>query len=350
MSQHTYSARDPARILILPPHDLWALWTGRAPGDEEDRERPFRILAQHGIAYKRIDIHRWPLNPAARAHPALRAIDPLRALHVLLRERNADLVLCFFEPAALVLLLLRRLFRFRARVAVVDVGALDGWRIRRMIQNMVVPRADILLPYSAQQANLVRQIWPRARRVESVFANVDCDFYTMAADQPAGPVLAIGDDASRDYATFLSAIETLDHPVVLRTRLALPTAPAHPRLQLLTTMLATTAYRDLIASAAIVVLPLHPADYAGGVTVLVQAMASGKAVIVSASAGIAEYVEHEVSALVVPCHDAAALRTAMARLLQDHALRQRLGLAARARAQAIFSLQAWAARIGALVP
>jgi len=140
----------------------------------------------------------------------------------------------------------------------------------------------------------------------------------------------------------------LTRPVLLRTRLLQASQITLSHVSVMSEALPMPAYRDLIASAAIIVLPLHPSNYAGGVTVLVQAMAAGKAVIVSDSPGISEYVEHGESALVVPCHDAAALAEAIELLLRDHDLRRRLAAGARLRAEQKFSLQAWADRIEAL--
>jgi glycosyltransferase involved in cell wall biosynthesis len=50
---------------------------------------------------------------------------------------------------------------------------------------------------------------------------------------------------------------------------------------------------------------------------------------VSASPGIMDYVRHDETCLVVPCHDQLALLAAIRRLLKDAALRMRLGNAAR---------------------
>lgn len=337
-------------IVLFPPHDLWEPWTGERPEGGEDRERPYRILRDRGITCRRIDLNRWPVNPAPRDHTLLRAIDPVRALRVLLFARSTDVVLCVFEPAALVLLLLRRLLRFRGRVVIVDLGAIGGWPLRRRIQDLVVPRADMLAPYSAYHGAAIARAWPAvAGRVQPVLAPVDCDFFTMAADQPDGPVLAIGDDVSRDYATLLAAVDGLDWPVLIRTRSIGPGAALPPRVSVLSTALPMAGYRDLIAAAAIVVVPLHPSGNAGGVSALVQAMASGKAVVVTGSPGIAEYVTHDVTAWVVACHDPAALREAIVRLLADAGLRRRLAEAARAWAVRHLSLDAWADQLEAIV-
>ena len=337
-------------IVVLPPHNLWEPWTGQRPSGDEDRERPYRILGGRGIRYRRIDPYRWPVNPAARAHSLLRAIDPVRALRVLLFARSADVVFSVYESGALLLVLLRRLLLFRGRVVILDLGVIEGWPMRRRLQNLVVPRADLLLPYSAHHAAAIARAWPAvAGRVQPVLAHVDCDFFTAAADQPDGPVLAIGDDVSRDYATLLDVAGRFGRPVSLRTRLVQPDPTLPPNVTVLSAVLSMAGYRDLIAAAAIVVLPLHPAGNAGGVSALIQAMASGKAVVVAASPGIAEYVTHDVTALVVPCHDPAALCEAVLRLLSDTGLRCRLGAAARAWAVAHLSLEAWADRLETIV-
>lgn len=65
---------------------------------------------------------------------------------------------------------------------------------------------------------------------------------------------------------------------------------------------------------------------------LVEAMAAGCAVIASRVGGMAEIVEDGVNGLLAPPDDEEALAAAMMRLLDDAALRSRLGHAARASA------------------
>lgn len=98
----------------------------------------------------------------------------------------------------------------------------------------------------------------------------------------------------------------------------------------------------MLAKASILVIPLHPVVNGGGTSALVQAMASGKAVVVSASPGVLDYVVDGETALIVPCYDPEAMRTAIMRLLTDHTFRRRLGAAARQRAVRFDSYEAWA--------
>jgi colanic acid/amylovoran biosynthesis glycosyltransferase len=79
--------------------------------------------------------------------------------------------------------------------------------------------------------------------------------------------------------------------------------------------------------------------------VLMEAMSTGLPVVASAISGIPELVEHEVSGLLVPPRDAAAIARALQRLAADPALRERLGGAARKRVLAEFDLEDSAAEL-----
>jgi colanic acid/amylovoran biosynthesis glycosyltransferase len=79
--------------------------------------------------------------------------------------------------------------------------------------------------------------------------------------------------------------------------------------------------------------------------VLMEAMSTGLPVVASAISGIPELVEDEVSGLLVPPRDAAAIARALRRLAADPLLRERLGRAARNRVLAEFDLDDSAAEL-----
>lgn len=72
---------------------------------------------------------------------------------------------------------------------------------------------------------------------------------------------------------------------------------------------------------------------------LLEAMAAGCPIVVTAVGGNVELIEHEVTGLVVPPDDEPALRTAILRLLDDRTLAFRLGAEAQARARAQHSVE-----------
>src|SRR4029079_11390137 len=73
---------------------------------------------------------------------------------------------------------------------------------------------------------------------------------------------------------------------------------------------------------------------------LVQAMLVGLPCVTTHAGSIAELAIHENTALVVPPKNIEALRSALARLLDDRALRERLGKAARQHCAERFSYEA----------
>ena len=335
------------RVIILPPHDRWAPWTTPPDPSQPDLEKTYRILAAQGWQHTRLDTNRRPWNPLARAHTVLGGIDPLRALRVLLAHRNADLVLCFFESSALVILLLRRLLGFRARVAIYDVGLPGTWRVRDAVLRRVLPRADMLLPLGhAQAAGLIAMGAPPGR-VRPVLTGTYPDFYAAAPDQPDGYILAIGDDVSRDYDTLLAASAGLSNRVIIRSRL-ITESPAHPNVSVVSHSLTSLEYRALIAGALLVVLPLHPSIHAGGVSTLIEAMSTAKAVIVSRTEGLADYTEDGTTCRLVPPNDPAALHDAIEALATDTGARRTLAANARAFIVAHCSPEAVAGRLAAM--
>ncbi|WP_343738973.1 glycosyltransferase family 4 protein [Achromobacter sp.] len=91
----------------------------------------------------------------------------------------------------------------------------------------------------------------------------------------------------------------------------------------------------LYAAAHIAVLP----SYREGLPKsLIEAAACGRAVVTTDVPGCRDAIEPNVTGLLVPVRDAAALADAIARLAQDAALRQAMGTAGRALAEREFDI------------
>jgi glycosyltransferase involved in cell wall biosynthesis len=80
---------------------------------------------------------------------------------------------------------------------------------------------------------------------------------------------------------------------------------------------------------------------------LIEAMAAGKPVVATAVGGVEDVIHHDVTGLVVPAGDPAALAAAMTRLAEDPAERDRLGRQGRVATTSRFSTDRTARRIGA---
>lgn len=100
--------------------------------------------------------------------------------------------------------------------------------------------------------------------------------------------------------------------------------------------------RRIYEQATIFALPcqvIENGDRDGIPNVLVEAMAMELPVVSTDISGIPELIEPRVNGLLVPPRDAAALAAALAELLNDAALRRRLGQAARQKVRRHFDAQ-----------
>lgn len=104
----------------------------------------------------------------------------------------------------------------------------------------------------------------------------------------------------------------------------------HPRIRAVGYDPAPEVY---LAMAELLCLPSYREGFAN---VVVEAGAMGVPTVGSRIVGLVDSVAEGETGMLVPVKDAAALQAALTRLLEDDALRRRLGQAAQARAEACF--------------
>ena len=90
---------------------------------------------------------------------------------------------------------------------------------------------------------------------------------------------------------------------------------------------------------------VHPSLDDAFPTVLLEAMAAGLPVVASSVGGIPEIVDSDVTGILVPPGDSAALAEAVGSLLSDRPRLARMAEAARVRADRQFSTAAWTERL-----
>lgn len=113
--------------------------------------------------------------------------------------------------------------------------------------------------------------------------------------------------------------------------------------------LAPLALRQLYAQARFVVVPLQDVDSDCGVTTITEAMAMGKAVIVTRTRGQVDVVMDGEHGIYVPPADPDALRSAIKHLLRNPDEAERMGRAGRARVEELYTMDMYVRRVAAIL-
>ncbi len=142
-------------------------------------------------------------------------------------------------------------------------------------------------------------------------------------------ICAIGTQG-RDYATLMHAIRRLPRIrlVVVASEAALDGCQIPDNVEVHCNIPITSA-NNILRGSKFAIVPLNGPNVACGHVTIVNAMHCTKAVIVSDSAGIADYVENGITGLRVPVHDDVAMSQAIERLWSDTALSTNLAAAAK---------------------
>ena len=301
------------------------------PGVHEQADG-FTYLRQSGFGFATLDPCAFPLNPLARKGSTLAGLDIARTIRVLGSIRHFDVLVSMDTPSCLFFLMLKRMLRLPTPVVIIDPAMDVNSRVRRVIHDCVLPQASAIIVFGRSQ---IRYLTSRYGNVPASFVphRIDSEFFRASAVTEqrivAEPyILSVGDDAGRDFDTLFRAAEGLDTRVLLRTnRQISPRPPAN--VTLLQHRMTFEELRALYYHAEFVVVPLRNTTHASGINTLLEAMSMSKAVVVSGSDGVADYVENERTAIVVPPQDVNGLRSAMTNLLTDARRRAALGVNAR---------------------
>ncbi len=198
-------------------------------------------------------------------------------------------------------------------------------------------RSATLLAISKSEAAHLRRLVPGAD-IHYVPFGVDNAFWTPSrsrsatADEPY--VLSIGNDLRRDYRTLISAWRD-DFPK-LRIVTRLPVHSDRANIEVIQggwreQVLSDDDVLELFRGALFVILPIHKTVQPSGQSACLQAMACGKAVVLSDIEGLWDraLMVDDQTCLLVPPEEPGSLGRTIDRLITDGALRDRIGTAGR---------------------
>jgi glycosyltransferase involved in cell wall biosynthesis len=213
-----------------------------------------------------------------------------------LRSANeADVVFATADTLGIPLFLLARARLLRPPLVYAAIGLperliqLRG-RAARRVYASALRSARAIVTYSQAEADWLRD-WLGTDRPEIVFVpfGVDVDAFSARDAQAEVDVVSVGADPRRDFELLVGVAAR--HPelgfrVVATEERARALRPLPPNVAV-ETGLSLEQVRERLAAARVVALPVQPNSYSGATTVLLQAMALGKPVVVSRADAIA---------------------------------------------------------------
>lgn len=274
---------------------------------------------------------------------------------------GADVVLSTVDTVGIPLVLAARARLLRKPFVYVAVGLperlarLRGDRMRRLYADSL-GRARSVVTYSEHEADVLRE-WltahDRPTRVQFVPFGVDTSAIGPASGSIGDEVVSVGADPHRDFELlFAVAARHPDVPFrVVATADRVRTLGDRPANVTVEQDLPFDEMLSRLRAARAVALPVRENSYSGATTVLLQAMALAKPVVVSETKAIERgygLLDRE-NVMLVPPGDAEAFERALSDVLADAALAVELGASARRLAECELSWSAYVDRIARVV-
>ncbi len=355
--------------IVLFANTDWYLWNFRRSLAVAAREAGFEVLllsplGEFGARFAALGLRWQPLAMDRRSLNPLRELGVLWRLVRLLRRERPALVHGFTIKCAVYGALAARLARVPARInAVAGMGYVFSSRDLTARLLRVPVRLSLRAALGGRHTRLILQnpddvaLFEHARLVDAAHvrlipgSGVDCQRFrrhraSHRSDAPPRVLLAARLLWDKGIAEYVEAARILRARGVAATFLLAGTPDAgNPAAVPVETVRGWVRdgliewpghVDDMAALFASVDVDVLPSYREGLPKSLIEAAACGLPLVTCDVPGCREVVTDGVEGLLVPPRDAGALATAIARLLEDPDLRERMGQAARAKALADF--------------
>ncbi len=271
------------------------------------------------------------------------------------KRRDYDVIFSNSESVSIPLAFLLKRHRVRPK------HALIGHRLtppkKRPFFRALHRQMDAIFVYSQlQKAYGERELGIPSEKLHFLPFHADTKFYrpmSPSADAPERMISGAGLEW-RDYPTLIEAVREMD--VELRLGAASPWSKHQNETEKIALPPNVKAQRyeyfdlrQLYADSRFIVVPLYQNDFQAGITTILEGMAMGKAVISTRTDGSAGAVRDGENGLLVPPGDIPAWRAAIAHLLDNPAIAERMGGVGRRDMERSMSLDHWVENLAQVV-
>ncbi|MCY6490457.1 glycosyltransferase family 4 protein [Leptolyngbya sp. GGD] len=239
---------------------------------------------------------------------------------------NEDIVFCNGTDVGFPLAMLCKVAGKRPKLAT-HVMVPENRRVRLLLKLFALDtHIDAFQVYNQSQGDFLQSFLNLSSDRVSVFAlHTDTDFFSPGATSPSKsrPIIASAGLEQRDYVTLAEATHDLDVDVkICAASCAAKAAGAGGFPKVIPANMEARYYdfaelRQLYRDADIVVVPVVNHTYSAGSTVVLEAMACCKPVVLTSTPGRNTALRDEGVVRGVPVGDAASLRAAIVSLLNN---------------------------------
>ncbi len=268
------------------------------------------------------------------------------------RARGSQAVIATGEDVGLKMALLKRVVRGRTPIILTCHNIATrrpAFYLGALKVGSAVARFQCLS--QAQAGILARRYGIGRGRIQVIHWHVDHDFFRPDPTVPLKDQICSAGTASRDYATLIEATRDIAVDVKIAAdsawfpqalNISHDTLPRYVEARSYGTY---EALRRLYAESLFVVVPLRDVPFSAGYTVILEAMAMGKAVVVSRIAQRDDFVVEGWNGFYVTPGDVGELRERIRYLLAHPDEARRLGANGRALVEQRFTLADYVRRM-----
>jgi glycosyltransferase involved in cell wall biosynthesis len=234
-----------------------------------------------------------------------------------------------------------------------------SWRQERFVESLNLSKAmdSIIVHCNTMKEHLIT-LGASPEQIHVINYGVDQQFFTPNKEISLKPgfVLSLGEPSTRDYQTLIDAVDGLPLELFIaasghwyaREKDSLM-AGVLPENVTVSGGIPVNDLRNIYAQAQFVALPVQEAIHSAGSTAILESMCMGKAVVVTRSPGICDYVIDGVTGILVEPGDIQAWREAIQYLIAHPEEARRMGQNGRQRAEEELNLDIYINKIAELL-
>ena len=217
-----------------------------------------------------------------------------------------------------------------------NLGALPGgWK--QKLARLILTRVDCFIVHAKSEVTNYGN-WLNIEKEKFQFVPLQRGKIEKPAPSPiAEPYIVSMGSANRDYATLLEAVRGSGIKLVIISKESITKSlHDHPDLVKLHGLTEDECL-CILNEAKLNILPVLDGETASGQVTLINAMQLGIPTIATGCVGTVDYISDGITGVLVPPGDARALRNAIASLMQNVDLRNKIGVAGREKSESEFS-------------